>query len=244
MYSKTRFIVLLQVLNVKKVHLCTTVFVRRFETSAKLLNDVKNSIKVVEETGYGYGKKIVYNSTIEKIKTGQGFKLDFVHQYKKKNYKKRIENILETVQPLPLSLKYYSEKLPPQEVVNIEKVSEEIEKSPIQDSFNHSNFPLNITHSYEQDPHLIKNNRNTYENISSHVDKEIQMKYEILKKRKNWMTAYENFEHDLVEEEPDEVTTEDWTVNYGTPNPKSKISSVPCGGCGAFLHCKVISIFF
>ncbi|XP_012270544.1 nitric oxide-associated protein 1 [Orussus abietinus] len=31
-------------------------------------------------------------------------------------------------------------------------------------------------------------------------------------------------------------------LNYGTPDPKSKVSSVPCGGCGALLHCKDIAI--
>lgn len=29
-----------------------------------------------------------------------------------------------------------------------------------------------------------------------------------------------------------------WLSHYGTPDPNSSISSVPCGGCGALLHCK------
>ncbi|KAJ8920237.1 hypothetical protein NQ315_011898 [Exocentrus adspersus] len=48
------------------------------------------------------------------------------------------------------------------------------------------------------------------------------------------MTAYDNFENDLIQNEED--TDE---INYGTPDPNSEISKVPCGGCGALLHCKV-----
>lgn len=239
MFFKTRFILLLS--NFKIGNLYSALFIRRFETSAKLRNSIKNSIKLVEETGYGYGKKIVYNSTIEKIKSKQGYKSDFVHQFKKKTYKKRVENILETVQPLPLSLKYYSEEVPPKEdlINKNEEVLVETDQPPIQSSIDYLNLPLSITHSYKQDLDLIENNKSTDETPPSLVDKHIQMKYEVLKKRKNWMTAYDNFEHDLIEDEPDEVLTENWTVNYGTPNPNSKISSVPCGGCGALLHCKV-----
>lgn len=31
-------------------------------------------------------------------------------------------------------------------------------------------------------------------------------------------------------------------VNYGTPNPNVPVSNVPCGGCGALLHCQSPSI--
>ncbi|XP_046423953.1 nitric oxide-associated protein 1 [Neodiprion fabricii] len=45
-----------------------------------------------------------------------------------------------------------------------------------------------------------------------------------------WMTDYEEFD--------DGQEDENWQLNYGTPNPNSEVSSVPCGGCGALLHCK------
>ncbi|XP_033211799.1 nitric oxide-associated protein 1 [Belonocnema kinseyi] len=45
-----------------------------------------------------------------------------------------------------------------------------------------------------------------------------------------WMTDYETFD-DIFEEES-------WEARYGTPDPDSKVSSIPCGGCGALLHCK------
>jgi len=46
----------------------------------------------------------------------------------------------------------------------------------------------------------------------------------------NWMVDVEEFD-DTLEENI-------WLKNYGTPDPNSNISLVPCGGCGASLHCK------
>lgn len=47
----------------------------------------------------------------------------------------------------------------------------------------------------------------------------------------NWMVDVEQY---------DDASYQDstWLNNYGTPDPNSNISSVPCGGCGALLHCK------
>lgn len=46
----------------------------------------------------------------------------------------------------------------------------------------------------------------------------------------NWMIDVEQYDNDSQ----DNI----WLDNYGTPDPNSSISSVPCGGCGALLHCK------
>ncbi|XP_011647614.1 nitric oxide-associated protein 1 isoform X1 [Pogonomyrmex barbatus] len=46
----------------------------------------------------------------------------------------------------------------------------------------------------------------------------------------NWMVDVEQYDDTLQ----DNI----WLNNYGTPDPNSNISSVPCGGCGALLHCK------
>lgn len=47
----------------------------------------------------------------------------------------------------------------------------------------------------------------------------------------NWMTDYEQY---ADSGDPDES----WKANYGTPKPNVPVSDVPCGGCGALLHCK------
>ena len=31
-------------------------------------------------------------------------------------------------------------------------------------------------------------------------------------------------------------------MNYGIPDSKSEVSSIPCGGCGALLHCKDVAL--
>lgn len=46
----------------------------------------------------------------------------------------------------------------------------------------------------------------------------------------NWMVDVEQYD--------DTLQDDTWLSNYGTPDPNSSISSVPCGGCGALLHCK------
>lgn len=46
----------------------------------------------------------------------------------------------------------------------------------------------------------------------------------------NWMVDVEQYNDD----QEDDM----WLSHYGTPDPNSSISSVPCGGCGALLHCK------
>ncbi|XP_024869274.1 nitric oxide-associated protein 1 [Temnothorax curvispinosus] len=47
----------------------------------------------------------------------------------------------------------------------------------------------------------------------------------------NWMVDVEQY---------DDASYQDstWLNNYGTPDPNSSLSTVPCGGCGALLHCK------
>lgn len=40
-------------------------------------------------------------------------------------------------------------------------------------------------------------------------------------------------------EESEERDTDSWNVNYGSADPNQPASSVPCGGCGAHLHCQV-----
>jgi hypothetical protein len=51
----------------------------------------------------------------------------------------------------------------------------------------------------------------------------------------NWLSDYECYaENDDVLENP-----RPWEVNYGTPDMNVPLSNVPCGGCGAMLHCQV-----
>ncbi|XP_076231537.1 nitric oxide-associated protein 1 [Calliopsis andreniformis] len=54
-------------------------------------------------------------------------------------------------------------------------------------------------------------------------------KGELWKVPPTWMTDFEEFDDSLI--------NIDYKA-YGTPDPSSEVSSIPCGGCGALLHCK------
>lgn len=56
---------------------------------------------------------------------------------------------------------------------------------------------------------------------------------------KNWLSDYECYEERNLEEEN---SIPSWTSEYGTPDPSIDVSNVPCGGCGALLHCQNSSI--
>jgi len=54
----------------------------------------------------------------------------------------------------------------------------------------------------------------------------------------NWMSDYECYD----ESEDGCENHRPWELDYGTPDASVPISDVPCGGCGALLHCQVISV--
>ncbi|CAK9796895.1 Nitric oxide-associated protein 1 [Anthophora plagiata] len=80
--------------------------------------------------------------------------------------------------------------------------------------------PSNITRAEFQD-FLEKDESNVLKNAPEG---------ELWKVPHTWMHDYEQFDDNLIDV--------DWYKNYGTPNPDSEVSSFPCGGCGALLHCK------
>lgn len=198
--------------------------------------------KLLKDYGYGYGNKMIYNTKIEKVKEKLGYKNHYFHERNKKIYKQQLEHILDKTQPLPISLKYYvgddiqieNEKVIP----NLhDHVVDHIENKDVE-QHNYTNFPLNISYHLGQNISVNVKEENISLSRASRVDEDIRKKYKLLKHTKNWMMSYDNYENDLLELE-DESLLEDWDINYGTADPESKISSVPCGGCGALLHCKV-----
>ncbi|XP_063217346.1 nitric oxide-associated protein 1 [Bacillus rossius redtenbacheri] len=48
----------------------------------------------------------------------------------------------------------------------------------------------------------------------------------------SWMADYEQFDESSLSD------VEHWRSNYGTPDRSVPVSTVPCGGCGALLHCQ------
>ncbi|XP_053994280.1 nitric oxide-associated protein 1 isoform X1 [Hylaeus volcanicus] len=59
---------------------------------------------------------------------------------------------------------------------------------------------------------------------------DILPKGELWKVPSTWMSDFEQYD--------ESITSTDLYKYYGTPDPFSEVSSIPCGGCGALLHCK------
>lgn len=209
------------------------------ESITQVKNTSRSSKEILQEYGYGYGNKLLYNSIIDQIKTKFGYRNDFVHKVRKDIYRKNLQHVLERIQPLPVSLKYYSEEHTIEEKHKNsdldEKMLTELENEVVHQSKS-TTFPLDNSYCIDQNRYVINDEQLMSLSKASSIDVEIREKYELLKNTKNWMSSYDNFENDLEEEE---TAVHDWTVNYGTPDPNCEISNVPCGGCGAFLHCKV-----
>lgn len=178
-----------------------------------------------------YAERLLYNSVIESKVVKPGFVANKVISSKQQ----KLRFALQTVQPLPLTLKYYSDDL--EKSFNSEPEGHEgcSSVSPLE-----SNAPAIFP----------------YTNVNSKVDdvrynkaKNESIKNEIIAKKgyldsdnqKNWMSYYENFIEEVDEDETDitDVEPSKDDINYGTPDRQYPVSDTPCGGCGAYLHCQV-----
>lgn len=183
--------------------------------------------QILQDLVEKYESKLLYNSTIDKLTLKSAYRRKMAIIRKMENFKKKMEHTVKTIQPLPISLKYFSEDLVGNKLNNKSEYSEENVNIDREIQFP---FQENLIDRIEEDFQCENND-------AASIDEEM---YQRNKNFKNWMTSYDNFENDLNIENDD--YDEDWTVNYGTPNPNSKVSDTPCGGCGAYLHCKVSMI--
>lgn len=69
-----------------------------------------------------------------------------------------------------------------------------------------------------------------YDALTEEIATQFKLADDLSKVPPDWMTDYDQYDDTLEEQ--------DWQLNYGTPEPNSEVSGVPCGGCGALLHCK------
>ncbi|CAH1967702.1 unnamed protein product [Acanthoscelides obtectus] len=176
-----------------------------------------------------YESKVLYSSFIESKKLKLGYKRNQSVMAKAKRDLEQMQRSLENSQPLPLSLKYLGEDLSTLDPKD-EPVAVDHEPNP-------THFPYESNITVES---LPIETETTVEKKDISIEEEIRMRN---KELKNWMTSYENYEHDLeMIQDVDEDELDDDGINYGTPNPNSRVSNVPCGGCGALLHCKDPSI--
>lgn len=77
---------------------------------------------------------------------------------------------------------------------------------------------------------LEKGEEVTLQAYLQETDTDVSYRRDLSSVPSNWMVDVEQYD--------DASQDNTWLNNYGTPNPNSNISSTPCGGCGALLHCK------
>lgn len=174
-----------------------------------------------------YAERLLYNSVIE----FQGVKRGFVANKAISAKQEKLRIALQTVQPLPITLKYYSNDLG--ESLNSEPESQPEEHNSCSlESNAPTNFPYTSVNSKVEDVSYNKAKNKSIKN-------EIIAKKEYLDSidQKNWMSYYENYIEEITEDEMDITDADD--INYGTPDRQYPVSDIPCGGCGAYLHCQV-----
>lgn len=109
---------------------------------------------------------------------------------------------------------------------------------PNERDFDESQIPLNERYKVLYDKYLAAKNAVSgedeepldLEGYLEAADADILCKNDMSNVPPNWMADYEEYN--------DTLWNDTWLNNYGTPDPSSSVSSVPCGGCGALLHCK------
>uniref|UniRef100_A0A1B6HVK5 G domain-containing protein n=1 Tax=Homalodisca liturata TaxID=320908 RepID=A0A1B6HVK5_9HEMI len=171
-------------------------------------------------------EKVIYNS---KIKHGRPIKI---------KQDDAINSQLKNRKPPVIALKYFTNEYDVSSKENISLVS--------------GNNNENINLPYER-YHQVKFDSN-HDNLLDNIEEEDLLKYQnkhlpfdnlrdnlCTRPKKSWMKDYDKYAEIAVkkikEENEDEIDAS-WKLNYGSADPNVPSSSVPCGGCGAHLHCQ------
>lgn len=175
-----------------------------------------------------YKGKITFNSYLEHDKLELGYYKYHIKTVKiaKKNLEK--ENEEKLLPPLPIALQYYLDK--------DRLIKEEENANTIQESNNEFQLPFGSSTKVEYDKNEVEIN-DTYNKSKIQSNSEEFDRSNI----DRWMTNYEHFDDSTITSESynesEELDDFSWSRYYGTPDPKVNVSRVPCGGCGALLHC-------
>lgn len=172
-----------------------------------------------------YRDKIIYNDFVDAAKLKFGYTRNIIEHKKLKQHVERDRAKLNAVSNLPISLKYVTDLHKGQEDSHNEEVIAASEQYNLPYSSAH-----NLTSKLEDETVLANSNE---ENVANEVKDEIKARFDT-KINDNWLTDYDKYN--------DEDIGEISSNYYGTEDPYSVISHVPCGGCGAFLHCKDASL--
>ncbi|CAH0554831.1 unnamed protein product [Brassicogethes aeneus] len=175
-----------------------------------------------------FGEHLQYNSVLQSLGIPYGNNKNTFCNDNIKKRKEFIKRNMQLIQPLPLSLKFINDNNNNESVKHEEPVVKKTEEQIV-------SFPYENTDSSNFN---VNRSNQDLNKVDLTADDEIRLKHEKMKEVRNWMTAYDNYNDSNIEDMEDE----NWEINYGTPDPNSRVSNVPCGGCGALLHCKDTAI--
>lgn len=172
-----------------------------------------------------YKDKITFSSYLEHEKLELGYFKYYLKTVKRaqKTQKRQLEG--KRLPPLPLSLQFYVDKDRLLQEETEEKVTE-LE---------------NVFHLPFGKPTQVEINEDETKSPAIETSYKSNNEFDCSSK---WMTNYEYFDDSKLHQSDHKTDVDDETsINseqssyYGTPNPNSGVSRVPCGGCGALLHC-------
>lgn len=185
--------------------------------------NIENANKNVQSNNFDdiyekYKDKIIFNSHLESEKLKLGYYRHYINTLKKAKNQVAKELEIKSLQPLPVSLKYFVDK---DRLLKDEDETVLVEPDKLFQLPFGNTTEINTSDDTETTKQI---NIQTSESIENpDIDK--------------WMTAYEHYDDRCLHEEHNELNDSDWSKLYGTPDPNSRVSRVPCGGCGALLHC-------
>ncbi|KAL0850650.1 hypothetical protein ABMA28_012403 [Loxostege sticticalis] len=163
-----------------------------------------------------YQDKITFNSYLEHEKLELGYFKYHLKTLKKAKEEEKKQYVNKSLPPLPIALQYYVEK------EKLLKTESEPEKEIGEELFQ---LPFAKTTPVELD----KNDNTDLPTQKSASSENAEFDKTDLDK---WMINYEYYDDTKLDASEDE-----WSKRYGTPDPSVGITKVPCGGCGALLHC-------
>lgn len=159
--------------------------------------------------------KITFSSYLEREKVSLGYFKYYLKSLKRGKQEQERAFTERHLPPLPLSLQYYVDK---------DKLLKEESNEIIPEPDKAFQLPFAKTTEVE-----IDNSKDTTPEVQSTLqtdDKDVFDRSDISK----WMRNYEHFD------DSQEIIGE-WSQYYGKADQSAPISHVPCGGCGALLHC-------
>ncbi|XP_018049332.1 PREDICTED: nitric oxide-associated protein 1 isoform X1 [Atta colombica] len=196
-------------------------------------------------------EKLIYCDYLDYHKVKISYMKRFVWKKKAENFAKEVRNNeLTNVPVYSVLLDEKNEENDEQKYIN----AEEDTTKPI-------HMPYASTDSYNNVDISSEMNENNFDENTISLNSRYKILYEKYLTEKNANLEKEKFnlqeylgERDMykkdlpsnvpfnwmvdVEQYDDTLQDNTWLSNYGTPDPNSSISSIPCGGCGALLHCK------